>query len=920
MTSADPTLAFLRFRKTGDPGALGVVFDATAAELLRVASHLVPDLNAAEDLVQSTFLAAIENRERFAAGSALLPWLVGILTNHAHRHRTRAARRPDPSRVNQSAPRTPDESAAGRELSAAVSAAIEQLPETYRPVLRLHLRHGFGPQEIALDLGRAPATVRKQLQRGLERLRRSLPAGVAGLVVVQGQGPARGLESIRETMLSQVSDLAPVALTVGGMFIVKKTAVFLTSIVLLVAIWSFAGYGSEPETDQVRVADTTELQADGARDSDETPRAGEQRSSIDAAESESTEESTLDGQTLTVQGSVRSGLGKPVASASIFLSTRYSMGEGEVVRRSDEEGLFVIAGVEPGRHVAAFADGWTPCAAEMVEGDPGTVQRVTLELKYGAARVRGRVLGPDRNPVAGARIMIGYLENAGGWSGSKRWASPPPIWLVSDDEGRFETKSAPSRAPIYVCAEGLAHWNGKLDKTLDSEIEVHLQRGGVLEGSVLDGAGGGVEGAWVYAGAFKTQRPPWHQQHTRTDERGRFRILGVPAGARAVKVRHEGYRTVKEELSFTDGAVTAWYAILRKTATIQGRVVDEKGAGLAGYKVRASGIGNGHSPRPVKTSEDGSFELKGCEDESYTVSIYDPEDWGHYSLARRPGVVPGGAAYVIQLDLARRTLGSASGVIYLADGRPAGSVSLTLWREPYGSGKNLQSEAHTGRVQLDHLPAANYRLDVRAPGYARFQKHFAVKSGVEEKLGEIRLPEPCFIVVKARRLDGGPVKNGFVSVIGPAKALQVDYVHVKDGIGRCGPLPGGRYTLKSGMGWLPRVEQEIDVEPGAENVFHFDPGVCAPVTFRYLPVEKRDLNLRIVWRDAAGRELQSLEGMRWRKKYEAKSTRCFAPGTYKLEVIDKSGLRGETEVTIRRGDGARTVDVALKQTKPVKIP
>lgn len=44
---------FDRFRRTGDPRALAKVFDRTAAELGKVASHLCRDRDAAEDAVQS---------------------------------------------------------------------------------------------------------------------------------------------------------------------------------------------------------------------------------------------------------------------------------------------------------------------------------------------------------------------------------------------------------------------------------------------------------------------------------------------------------------------------------------------------------------------------------------------------------------------------------------------------------------------------------------------------------------------------------------------------------------------------------------------------------------------------------------------------------------------------------------------------
>ena len=50
-----------RFRETGDPGALGALFDATAPGLFGLALTLLPDLASAEDALQETFLAARAN-------------------------------------------------------------------------------------------------------------------------------------------------------------------------------------------------------------------------------------------------------------------------------------------------------------------------------------------------------------------------------------------------------------------------------------------------------------------------------------------------------------------------------------------------------------------------------------------------------------------------------------------------------------------------------------------------------------------------------------------------------------------------------------------------------------------------------------------------------------------------------------------
>lgn len=57
---------FERFRR-GDAAALGELFDRVAPALLRIAVHLARDPGEAEDLLQATFLKAIEARFQFEA-------------------------------------------------------------------------------------------------------------------------------------------------------------------------------------------------------------------------------------------------------------------------------------------------------------------------------------------------------------------------------------------------------------------------------------------------------------------------------------------------------------------------------------------------------------------------------------------------------------------------------------------------------------------------------------------------------------------------------------------------------------------------------------------------------------------------------------------------------------------------------------
>jgi len=93
------TRLFLRFRSRRDGRALAQLFDALAPELLGVATHLSSDPSQAEDLVQATFLVAIERADTFDANLSIKPWLYGILCREAASTRRRTARAIDPERL-----------------------------------------------------------------------------------------------------------------------------------------------------------------------------------------------------------------------------------------------------------------------------------------------------------------------------------------------------------------------------------------------------------------------------------------------------------------------------------------------------------------------------------------------------------------------------------------------------------------------------------------------------------------------------------------------------------------------------------------------------------------------------------------------------------------------------------------------------
>lgn len=243
---------FRRFRDRGDGAALAAVFDATARELLDVAGHLLGDPAAAEDVVQETFLAAIRAASRFDASRSVKAWLYGILWREAARARRGAARRVEPDRLPERRVEEPVERLLAREVPEAVERALRGLPRRYREVLVPLVGEGRAPEEIARDLRRAPGTVRSQIHRGLERLRRALPKGFAsasGLAFLPGGSGARvrGLEALRREVL-RAAGLSPaaaaaapaIALQVSlGAFLMSKTAI-LAGAALLAGVSLFS--------------------------------------------------------------------------------------------------------------------------------------------------------------------------------------------------------------------------------------------------------------------------------------------------------------------------------------------------------------------------------------------------------------------------------------------------------------------------------------------------------------------------------------------------------------------------------------------------------------------------------------------------------------------------------------------------------
>ena len=123
---------------------------------------------------------------------------------------------------------------------------------------------------------------------------------------------------------------------------------------------------------------------------------------------------------------------------------------------------------------------------------------------------------------------------------------PTRFRSITDEDGNYRITNVPpgtyeviSASPVYVASEGRRSLIVGKNETVEN-IDIVLDRGGVITGKVTDAEGRPVIEEAVYLSAVTTtQRVPYFR-NIRTDDRGIYRAYGVPAGRYTV---YAGRRT-----------------------------------------------------------------------------------------------------------------------------------------------------------------------------------------------------------------------------------------------------------------------------------------------------------------------------------------------------------------------------------------
>ena len=287
---------------------------------------------------------------------------------------------------------------------------------------------------------------------------------------------------------------------------------------------------------------------------------------------------------------------------------------------SDQEGRFTLEAIIPGpttiRATAPDSSSTSIDLGDVLDGSSREEVRIILQRRR---PITGRVLWGDGTPAGGCAIEYSCVQEI---SATSRWSR---IETVSCDwDGRFEIMKL-GAGPIDLTAiarlrDEKTPWIGRLEDVDPGStgVVLTLRPGAAIRGRVTNESGRPVASASISASPTEPQR---HGLEASTDSAGEFEFNGLHDGEWEIKVQAPGYATYDPwfvRIPVDSGTLEL---VLRRAATLKGRVVDPSGRPAPGARVSACRqvvrnsktvlVGNLNGER--LTDSEGAFTIDGIQ-------------------------------------------------------------------------------------------------------------------------------------------------------------------------------------------------------------------------------------------------------------------------------------------------------------------
>ncbi len=544
--------------------------------LRSLAERLVSDNATADDLVQEAWLAALEGPPERVRN--LNAWLRRVVRNLAHRARRRAQRQRDVEVLWAPGEAVdPVQDCEHHSSYRLLRENAERLREPYRAVILEHFFEGLSVAEVAQRRARPLDTVKSQIRRGVQELRRTLDHR-------HGGDRAAWASVLLPALWGRKSSDVWASWGLGALLV---TAIAVPA--LFVGISMSKGRDAHP----VAVAEVEEPPPFAPLERDETPSFPRRPVSVAAPASEDpvppshvAEPRSVDFVVLHPDGSVAEE-----SMARVWGKHRRSLGEyrsdsfGSIrfeVHPGDLLGPPAVPGPYRGLMVTARArDGaWTP---QFLLSIPPEGRVFEFHSPGPGQVLEGVVRNEAGEPVAGAFVSIAPDGVSLSRTTDGDPHSAPDYKTASDGKGRFRLEGLPLRTHrLFVRAPGLQPSRCYVrGEDLRLERDVVLRRGPGLTGRLRYPDGRPAAHVRVWDATFTDRGEDRFVPEARTAADGTYRLEGVEKGPRRIYAhgpRGQG-SFASVVLRFGDEELV-WDATLVPHAGLRLQIVDSQGDAL----------------------------------------------------------------------------------------------------------------------------------------------------------------------------------------------------------------------------------------------------------------------------------------------------------------------------------------------------
>jgi RNA polymerase sigma factor (sigma-70 family) len=747
-----------------------------AGALRSLASSLVRDAHAADDIVQDAWVRAAEAPPRH--GASPRGWLATIVHRLARRWQRSERRRRVREQLAVEAAATRDADGRGtaerEELLQRLVDAVRALPQPYRDAIWQRYFEDLAPADIAARSGVPLATVKSRLQRGLAQLRARLD-GDGG----RDGGWRRGLVAAFG-LRPEAAAVASAGITV----MTTKAKVVVVSAVLTLALLGAFAVRPRPASLDAPSGDAPAV-ARGAVGA-AAPHAP--RSAEDATAAR-----------VPVVDNPPPGTGALLVRALRPDGTP-ATNETLVVRRHREGGSFHARAVRTDDAGTARFDELPPMTVAVrllqhteesnAQVRAGAVTELELLLPAGI-ELHGRVVDADRRPIAGAEVDLMEFNS-----------SLAAAVATADADGRFLVRHvAPtSMVSARTARHAAAPWQlvqGTSGGRADVVVTL-IDAGGVVDGIVVRADGRAVAGAEVlvgrssFDGVVTSTGLPATAVPVRAADDGRFRIVGLAQGENPVVVRAAGFAPWRGTCAVFSHATSTLRVEMSEGVTCTGVARDAAGTPAAGGLVRPRGF-DGASWCWTEVAADGSFTLAGLPPGPIELRAeHDEMGRGGIRVAGDAGaVVPCELVLSRGIELRGRAVDPAgaavAGVLVFAR-----SGDRTAPQSEQG-----RSDAE-GRFVVTNCPEGLLTvIAYRGNDEVRVERVDPRTGDLELRLPSVAVALPASVRIRGSLVDpeGRPIEGAEVSAYTPRTERRVECATAADGTFELGPVPPGTWTL-----------------------------------------------------------------------------------------------------------------------------